>query len=375
MILKVDRLDFLKKIKIVEKAINENKIRPIISYVFIETRGDKLFFCGTNLELTISTTMECEILREGKAVFQHNLVEEYLKEIKDEVILLNIDEDTLTIETSDSSSEFTLMNADEFPRIQDDEVKEEEFEFNFKKLDLADAFDRVKFSASMSSDNLSINCIRMEIEENKIKFISTDTYRLTYLENDYKKSEKSFKVSIPINTIDAISKLLRNGNEEEILFIQKNKQLYFKLGNISIISRVIDLPFPNYKAILDASGYNKKLEINKTDFEKMLKRIQIFVKNNSESKFGAIFTLNDDTLEIEGTGEIAKAKEISKINFQGDNLKISLNVKFLLEFTQSGDKENSEISLEFTSSNSAVRLRRVNEDNYTYIVMPLALKD
>ncbi|MGL5428783.1 MAG: DNA polymerase III subunit beta, partial [Cetobacterium sp.] len=106
MILKVNRLEFLKKIKIVEKAINENKIRPIISYVYIETRDSKLWFCGTNLELTISTHMECEVLRDGKAVFQHHLVEEYLKEIKDEYITLNIDEDVLTIETSDSASEF-----------------------------------------------------------------------------------------------------------------------------------------------------------------------------------------------------------------------------------------------------------------------------
>nr|WP_307775779.1 DNA polymerase III subunit beta [uncultured Cetobacterium sp.] len=267
------------------------------------------------------------------------------------------------------------MNADEFPRIQDERLEDEEYQFNFKKIDLADSFDKVKFSASLSNDNLSINCIRMEIEDNIIKFISTDTYRLTYLENKYEGSKETFKVSIPINTIDAISKLLRNGNEEEISFTQKNKQLYFKLGNIYIVSRVIDLQFPNYKAILDASGYNKKLKIDKIEFEKMLKRIQIFVKNNSESKFGAIFTLSDKQIEIEGVGEIAKAKEISEVDYQGEPLKISLNVKFLLEFAQWGDRTNPEVTLEFTTSNSAVRMRNANEDNYTYIVMPLALKD
>ena len=347
MILKVNRLEFLKKIKIVEKAINENKIRPIISYVYMETRENKLWFCGTNLELTITTDMECEVISEGKAVFQHNLVEEYLKEIKDEVINLNIQDDVLTIETSDSASEFILMNAEEFPRIQEPELLDNEFNFKLKKLDLADYFDKVKFSASMSNDNLSINCIRVEIEENKIKFISTDTYRLTYLEHEYLESNDTFKVSVPINTIDAISKLLRNGNEIDISFAQKNKQLHFKVGNIYIISRVIDLPFPNYKTILEASGYNKKLEINRVEFEKMLKRIQIFVKNNSESKFGAIFTLLGKELEIEGIGEIAKAKEIAEVNYMGEDLKISLNVKFLLEFVQSSDKDI--ISLEFTT--------------------------
>lgn len=373
MILKIDRLEFLRKIKIVEKAISDNKIRPIISYVYIETRGDKLWFCGTNLELTITTEMECEIERPGKAVFQHNLVEEYLKEIKDEKITLNIESDTLVIETNDASSEFVLMDAEEFPKLQDEELDESEYTYKMKKIDLANRFDKVKFSAATSSDNLSINCIRMEIENSKAKFISTDTYRLTYLEEEYEGGEEPFNVSIPLNTIDAISKLLRNGNEEEIGFTIKNKQLYFKLGNISIVSRIVDLPFPNYKTILEASGYNKKLEIDRIEFEKMLKRIQIFVKNNSESKFGAIFDLKNNTLEIEGVGELAKAKECCEANYQGDDLRISLNVKFLLEFIQSSDKEK--ILLEFTSSSSAVRTRNLGEENYTYIVMPLALKD
>lgn len=373
MILKIDRLEFLKKIKIVSKAISENKIRPIISYVYMETRDGKLYLYGTNLELTISTYMNCEIINDGKAVFQHLLVEEYLKEIKDELITLNITEDILTIETQDSSSEFILMNADDFPRVQDNEVEKTEFEFKLKKLDLADYFDKVKFSASVSSDNLSINCVRIEIEDKKIKFIGTDTYRLTYLEEIYEGSDKEFKVSVPLNTIDAISKLLRNGNEEEIMFVQKNKQLYFKLGDISIVTRVIDLPFPNYQTILESTTYNKKLTINRVEFEKILKRIQIFVKNNSESKFGGIFTLENKTLEIEGVGEIAKAKEFSKIEYSGEDLKISLNVKFLLEFIQSSTFDM--ITMEFTSSSRAVRMKNESDDKYTYIVMPLALKD
>lgn len=374
MILKVDRLEFLRRVKIVEKAISENKIRPIISYVFIETKGNKLFFCGTNLELTITTEMDCEVIREGKAVFHHLLVEEYLKEIRDEEITLNIEDNTLTIETSDSASEFTLMNADEFPRLQEDRLQDDEYEMKLSKVELAESFEKVKFSASGSSDNLSINCIRLEIEESLIKFISTDTYRLTYLENEYTNPIKEdFKVSIPLNTVEALLKLLRSGTEEEIEFVKKNKQLYFKLGDISIISRVIDLPFPNYKGILEASGYNKNLEIEKIEIEKILKRIQIFVKNNSESKFGAIFTLGNGKIEIDGVGEIAKAKEIAEVDYHGDNLKISLNVKFLLDFIQTTNKEV--VTMEFTSSNSAVRMRNKNEDKYTYIVMPLALKD
>ena len=88
MIVKVNRGEFLKKLRTVEKAVTENKIKPIISCVYLETRDNNLFFCGTNLELTITSAMECEILEKGKMVFQPQLIDEYVKELSDDIILL-----------------------------------------------------------------------------------------------------------------------------------------------------------------------------------------------------------------------------------------------------------------------------------------------
>ena len=79
MKVRINRAEFLKRLRIIEKTINENKIRPIISCAYIETREDNLFFCGTNLESTITTEMLCtEVIESGKIVFQYQLVEEYL---------------------------------------------------------------------------------------------------------------------------------------------------------------------------------------------------------------------------------------------------------------------------------------------------------
>ena len=110
MKIQIERIEFLKRLKVVEKTITENKIKPIISCAYIETRGDNLFFCGTNLETTITTEMKCkEVIESGKIVFQHQLVEEYLKELKDEFVVFSEIDGNLVIESSDSSSEFSLI--------------------------------------------------------------------------------------------------------------------------------------------------------------------------------------------------------------------------------------------------------------------------
>lgn len=376
MIVKLKRQDFLKRLKIVEKAINENKIKPIISCAYIETRGENLFFCGTNLETTITTEMKCEeIVEEGRIVFQHQLVDEYLREIKDEIVTLSVRDNNLFIESSDSSSEFSLMEAEDFPKIlveADFFQRQEDFKMN--SVELADIFEKVKFAASTSSDNLSINCVRLENEVNNLKFITTDTYRLVFLEKELEKVNEKLEVSIPLNTIEALTKLLRSIEETEIKFYFYNKQVYFKLEDTLIISRVIDLAFPNYKGILGNNTYNKTLLINSEKFLKVLRRIIIFVRNNAESKYGATFELEGKDLKVNGVNDIAKINEQLEVEYEGDRIKISLNAKFLSDFIQNLNKE-SNIMLNFISSNGSVKIKKENDDNYLYIVMPLALKD
>lgn len=376
MIVRVKRQEFLKRLKIVEKVISENKIKPIISCTYLETKGDNLFFCGTNLETTITTETKVEeIIEEGRIVFQHQLVDEYLREIRDEEIILSVRDNNLYIESSDSASEFSLMNPEDFPNIIEnvESVKDKE-NFKINSVELANILEKVKFAASTSSDNLSINCIRMENEGKKLKFATTDTYRLVFLEKELDEIKGKIEVSIPLNTAEALTKLLKNMEEVEIVVYSTEKQIYFKIAETLMVSRVIDLVFPNYKGILGNDAYNKTLIINNEVFLKVLRRIIIFVKNNAESKYGATFEIEGKLLKINGVNDIARINEQLEVEYEGEKIKISLNAKFISEFIQNLDKD-SDIILNFISPNSSVRIRQEGENNYLYVVMPLALKD
>ena len=147
MIVKVNRGEFLKKLRTVEKAVSENKIKPIISCVYLEAKEENtLFFCGTNLELTITSIMESEVLEKGKIVFQPQIIDEYVKELSDDVILLKSEDSTLIIETGDSSSEFSLMNADEFPMVAGKNNALAKYCFTIASRELLEIFENVNLS-------------------------------------------------------------------------------------------------------------------------------------------------------------------------------------------------------------------------------------
>ena len=369
----VNRVEFLKRIKIIEKAISENKIKPIISCAYIETKENKMVFYGTNLEITITTFMETEIKEQGKIVFQHHIVEEYLKELKDETITLKASDNILTIETEESATEFSLMNSEEFPRnYMNTELEKEGVNLKINTELLVEAFEKTKFAASQNTDDMRINCIRIEGAENSIKFVGTDTYRLVYFEREIDVL-KEFKVSLPLNTADALIKLLKTSGAEDLEVSVTDRNIKFELSNLLVTSRIVDLSFPDYQGIFNQLSYDKTLKIQTRSFLNMLKRVIIFVRQNSESKNGAIYELDENKILITGSNEIAKINEEAIVDYQGEKIKISLNTKFLIDFLQNLNSEKNLI-VEFINQNGSVKIVEENENKYIYIVMPLSLK-
>jgi DNA polymerase-3 subunit beta len=354
----------------VSKAILENKIRPVISGMYIETEENKILLKGTNLELTITSQMTAEILEEGNAVFAYELVEEYLKEITDTEIIITLNDEKLTIETEDSSSEFSLFDPSEYPTIRGFQGENEYVLPREKFLEL---LEKSKFAAAQSPDNLAINCLRMELEEGKLQLISTDSYRLVYVSEEV-SLDGNLKVSIPLRSVEALIKILNQSKLDEIKFSYEGNQIKFILGETEILSRVIDLVFPDYKGILGNNGYDKNVEVSLEDFIIILKRVQIFVRNNGESKNSGIFEFKGDTLEIKGVSEIAKINESLNVKKEGEDLRISLNVKFLLDYLSLIEKDKI-IEIKMSTSSGAVELKEKDKENFRYIVMPLALKD
>jgi len=368
--IKVNRQEFLKTLRTVSKAITENKIRPIISGVYMEASDSTIILKGTNLELTVTSKMVGEVIEGGSLVFSHQLVEEYLKEINDTEITLSIDEETLLIETDDSSSEFSVFDASEYPKIKGFQGGEE---YKLPMELFVNLLEKSKFAASQTTDNISINCLRMELEDGMLKFISTDTYRLVYI-TEQVDLEGRLKVSIPLKSVEAIIKILVSKKIEDITFAYEGNQIKFMVEETEILTRVIDLPFPDYDGILNATGYTKEVLIDSTEFKNVLKRVQIFVRNNAESKNSGIFEFKGEILEVSGISEIAKINETIGIKKDGEDLKISLNVKFLLDYLSFIEKGKN-VLLSLSSSSGAVELIIENEKNFKYLVMPLALKD
>ncbi|WP_455045933.1 DNA polymerase III subunit beta [Leptotrichia trevisanii] len=369
----VDRKSLLKAITIVENAVTENKIREVLSGIYIETNEGKAILRGTDLELSINTEIEAQVEEEGKIVIKHKLIEEFLKQISDERITLIEETGKLIIQASSTNTEFSLYDAENFP-VQS--TLENGVEYVFEKEKLLNNIENVKISASPNPENLAVNCIRVEIEEDKLKLISSDTYRLTYIEEDLddtQKGKENLSLSIPLKTIDGLIKIMKLIDEENITVKSDGSKVFFQFSNVEILTRTIDLQFPDYKSILNNSQHNKKILLNTKDFLSVLRRTAIFVRDNKEAKNGGIFNFANNRLLLTGTSENAQIKEEIATIQEGDDLKISLNVRFLLDYIST--IKGKVTVLELLNNKSSVIVRDEDNDKSLYFTMPLALRE
>ena len=381
MHIKVNRQNFLSAIRTVEKSVKENKIKPILSCIYAKVKDNKIYFTGTNLDTTIKTSIDVdEVIREGEVAFSYSIIDEYLKEIKDEFVVLRVENgNILFIETEDSTTEYDVHSAEDYPNTFENVVlNENNFKFEMPSQELVNIFEKVLFSAD-TPDNIAMNCIRIESILKHLHFVSTNTYRLTFLKKNIDKDIPDFSVSVPADTISSIIKIIKGLDNEVIKVYKEEAHLYFQYKDTMIITKLIELRFPNYAEILSNISYDKKLYINNEKLTNLLKRILIFSRSNSESKYSSTYEFkhneeNKGTMTISALNEIARINEELDVNFEGEDLKISLNSKYLLEFIQNISKEK-ELVLEFMYSNSAVKVYEKDNDEYIYILMPLALRE
>lgn len=343
--------------------LKDNPIKPILSGLKITVKDEKIIFIGTNLEATLIKTLEGKIKEEGSVIVKPQLILEYVKLLEDEEIEISLNENSLKVH----QAEFVILNDEGYPNVK------EMVPLEITKADrdtFIDGLEKTKFSAHPLPENLALNCIRILFKNKHTEFVSTDSYRLTYLKKNISCSlEKEF--SVPLESVNAVIKLLKEANEEITIGFSDN--MLILLWNGSYFStRTIDIPFPDFKGILSYNGFDKIMEFNTNEFKSALKKVMTVAKTSFETKYGAVFDFKNKTLVVKAYS--GKGKVTQKVNMlkEGDDFKGSLNTKFLLEFLSN---ISNNIIVKGTNSSSMFAMAEYGNEDYLYILMPLALRD
>jgi len=362
------RSELLDAILFSSKAINPKISSYILSGVLLDVDQDLNIF-STDLETSIKTTISVKIEEKGKVVVPAKILINILKSLNESKITLKLNKETNQVLLSSGKANFNIntLSLEEYPAFPETNIKNPvKLELNeFKTL-----VSKVQRAVSQDESRTILTGILMEIENNNLTMVATDSYRLAIIKERLKNKNKDIKTVVPARVLERIKKNdFKKYNLEIIL--EENQIVFFlkkedKIKNI-IISRLLSGKFPEYKQLLPEK-MKHNIVIEKEKILEVTRRIASISQENIPIKLIIEKGRMVVAMDIK---EIGSSSEDFKISYGEEKMEISFNPDFLIDGVMMIDGKNIIFSIE--EPLKPVLLNSEKNENMTYLLMPIRI--
>jgi DNA polymerase-3 subunit beta len=240
---------------------------------------------------------------------------------------------------------------------------------------LVTAISKTYFATSNDEMRQQMSGIYCEMNSESITFVGTDAHKLVrYRRLDVKTGENSSFI-LPKKPVSIVKNILLSNKEDVDVTVEYNStNVFFSFDNFFIVCRLVDGKYPNYEAAIPKENPNK-LVLNRTDFLNSLRRVSIFA-NQSTHQVRLLCTEKELVISAEDIENSNDAREKIVCEYEGDEMEIGFNSKFLIEMVNNIDTEN--VMMELAGPSRAGILFPVYDEedvkeNILMLVMPVML--
>lgn len=352
--------EFLRGIRTVQNALTSSTL-PILSYILMSAKDQKVRLIATNLEITIFSFFSAEIKEEGEICLPGDKLASIVRELPLSRINLETEETKATVTCEKSVFHLLGLDASEYPEVPQ---AEGENTFSLSSEKLREMIQKTSFAASLDETRQNLNGVCLELEEGEVRMIATDGRRLSYISIPHPSLNiPSMKVLIPLK---ALQNLLRILSEGEVEIGIGKQQIFFKLDNTLLVSQLIEANFPNCQGVIPSEH---KLTIL-SERDKLLEAIRRVSLLSDEKSRLLKFKLKGENLIITANSpEAGSAYEELKVKKEGEeDIEIGFNSVYLLDVLKNME---GEVRLELRNSWSSGVIRPATGENYIYVIMPI----
>ncbi|WP_435132863.1 DNA polymerase III subunit beta [Formosa sp. A9] len=362
----------LKQLQVLGGVINSSNTLPILDNFLFELSSSKLIVSASDLETTMSATLEVESDSEGSVAIPARLLLDTLKTFPEQPLTFII-EDNNTIEISSNHGKYALAYADgkEFPNA----VSLEDPSTTTILGDiLATAISKTIFAAGNDDLRPVMSGVFFQFSTEGLTFVATDAHKLVkYTREDVSASQVA-EFIMPKKPLNLLKGILA-GSEDDVIVEYNDSNAKFTFNNIELICRLIDGKYPNYEAVIPKENPNK-LTIARNQFLSSVRRVSIF-SNKTTHQIRLKIAGAELNISAEDIDYSNKAEERLTCDYQGDDMQIGFNSRFLTEMLNNLSADD--VQLEMSLPNRAGILTPIDGldegEQVTMLVMPVMLNN
>ena len=361
MKLQVTQANLSRALNIVARVASTRSSLPVLANILFKTEGGRLKLAATNLDVAVSQFVGSKIETEGAITVPARLTQEFVNNLPDGPVNLELTETKLHISTDKFNSSINGINAEDFP------VMPSVVGGNNWKIELVEfkkALAKTVFAASADDARPVLTGVYFNSSAGEVSLAATDSYRLA--EAKLGKSTTAINFLLPAN---AATELLRvvNDTQGELDISIDEQQVQFSAGDASLVARLIEGNYPDYKKLIP-SKFTVVAKMARAELLNLAKVSSLFARESagsitiSVSKEDAQVSINAVASQL---GEnIATAP--AKASASGE---VTLNSRYLIEAL--GAFSSEQIEFCFNGKLEPCVLRSPEEPDYLHLIMPL----
>lgn len=359
----------LKQLQQISGVIGTNTVLPILEDFLFEIEKNRLTVVATDLETVMKIHMDIEAKESGKVCIPAKILLDTLKNISEQPLTFNIDK-SYAIEITSDNGKYKVMgeNPDNFPK---EPKAEDANSFTMSSEALVTAINKTIFAVSNDDLRPAMTGVFFELDKKGITFVATDAHRLVKFTRKDVACPKKDSFIVPKKPLNLLKGALPV-NDDELKVSYNTNHLFILHGSTELVCRLIDARFPDYKVVIPTDN-PYKLVVNKNDFQGALRRVSVF-SNKSTNQIALHITGNHLQLIAQDVDFSNEGNEKMTCHYDGEDLQIAFNAKFLIEMLNGADTEEINVELSTPAKAGIIKpSEQAQDEELLMLVMPLML--
>ena len=362
---KIVRSKFLESLKRVQNIVVAKSSMMIIQNVQIEAKDKQLFLTTTDLDISIRSSVPCEVIEEGSTTLPAKLLVNAISKAVEGPIEIEIDpNDRAQISAGSALFKLSGMAVADFPTLPSDSNS---FEYTLPQNVLRDMLHKTSYAASQDDTRKTLKGVLMSFADAKLTMVATDGRRLALAECDVDfPPEEKRDIILPSKVVAELQRSLSNDGSEARISIEKT-QISFKLGDDTrLYSKLLDEIYPNYRQVIPGE-LNERVVIDRQLLLSALDRVSVMTMDESNS---VKLTFDSNELTVSSaTSEAGSARDMVPVKYGGPHIDIVFNPNYVMDPLKTIDDD--EVTIEMNDGSSPALLKCSTP--FLYVMMPLRI--
>jgi len=362
----INKEDILEELQLLQGIVEKRNTLPILANILINVTKENVEMTGTDLEVGMKSHFPAKIDQTGAVTVSGKKLFEIVKSLAEEKEVTFKENKDSMIEITAGESEFKILC---LPKEDYPQVPEPKFEKNII-LPLGvvkEMVDRVYYAITQEHRYYLTGALLI-LKDKSIELVSTDGHRLAYTAKsvDDLKLDEEIRVIVAKKTLSELRKI----EDEEVEFDFDQSNLFFRVKNRTLISRIIEGKFPNFEEVIPVGNPNVVV-VPRGEITNAIRRVSLL---SSERSRGIKFFLEKNRIRLFSSNpEIGEARDKLDVSYDGENVEVGFNSQYLLDFLSVVQTDS--IQFELKDENSAVLMKPEGEEDlkFIYVLMPMKI--